>query len=139
MHYTGWLGPCYKWFVSCLNGLGSSGLMASSSRPRTCTPQGIVSSIQGFIKKRRQRSSLMFWPAILHQDQLKNRLNCTRLFNSFLCKSAYSSNRPGQELKHFCPQSSRDVLSLLFFINIFFSYHLEPESESIKTTTIARI
>ena len=33
--------------------------------------------------------------AILHQDELKNRLICTLFFNSFWCKSTYSSNRPG--------------------------------------------
>ena len=32
--------------------------------------------------------------AILHKDELKNRLICTLFFNSSWCKSAYSSNRP---------------------------------------------
>ena len=78
MHYTGWLGPCYKWFVSCLNGLGSSGLMASSSRPRTCTPQGdsVIHTVQCTSIYKEEKA------AILHQDELKNRLNCTLFFNS---------------------------------------------------------
>ena len=33
--------------------------------------------------------------AILHKDELKNRLICTLFFNSSWCESAYYSNRPG--------------------------------------------
>ena len=57
-----------------------------------------------YIQKRRQRSSLLRGEtellqflstlAILHQDELKNRLIFTQFFDSSWFKSAYSSNRP---------------------------------------------
>ena len=63
----------------------------------------------GFIQKRRQKSSL----AILHQDELKNRLICTLFFNSSWCKSANSSTRPG---------ANQPILQLVLVqISLFFN------------------
>ena len=52
--------------------------------------------------------------AILHQDELENRLIWTLFFNSSWCK--YSSKR-GKELKQFCPPRNSDDLGLLLCTN----------------------
>ena len=63
---------------------------------------------EGFLQKRRQKVVTVSWGtellqfltalvAILHQEDLMNRLICTRTSWRIGCKSAYSSNRPGDD------------------------------------------
>ena len=58
--------------------------------------------------------------AILHQDDMKRSMNCTRM-NCARMNSSFSSNRHGakfgKDLKQFCPPKISNDLCLLFCIN----------------------
>ena len=105
---------------------------------------------EGSILKRRQRSSLLFGGqnlftalALLHQDDMKKRMNCTRIIwrNGWIAPGWYEetdelhqddmkktdefilfvvlvqNSQRGDELNTFCPPNSSDDLCLLFCLN----------------------